>query len=68
MLAAWQEFQSEYTDIKTDMSLSDEERLERLSLLEEQYGEYINGLAQQNTDIRVNLAGSAVDDLANLYS
>ena len=68
MLSAWQEFQSEYTDIKTDMSLSDEERLERLSLLEEQYGEYINGLAQQNTDIRVNLAGSAVNDLANLYS
>ena len=67
MLAAWQEFQSEYTDIKTDMSLSDEERLERLALLEEQYGEYINGLAQQNTDIRVNLAGSAVNDLANLY-
>lgn len=68
MLAAWQEFQSEYTDIKTDMSLSDEERLERLALLEEQYGEYINGLAQQNTDIRVNLAGSAVNDLANLYA
>ena len=67
MLAAWQEFQSEYTDIKTDMSLSDEERLERLRLLEQQYGEYINGLAQQNTDIRVNLAGSAVNDLANLY-
>lgn len=68
MLAAWQEFQSEYTDIKTDMSLSDEERLERLALLEEQYGEYINGLAQQNTDIRVNLAGSAINDLANLYA
>ena len=67
MLSAWQEFQSEYKDIKTDMSLSDEERLERLALLEEQYGEYINGLAQQNTDIRVNLAGSAVNDLANLY-
>ena len=68
MLSAWQEFQSEYTDIKTDMSLSDEERLERLALLEEQYGEYINGLAQQNTNIRVNLAGSAVNDLANLYA
>jgi hypothetical protein len=34
MLSAWQEFQSEYKDIKTDMSLTDEERLERLALLE----------------------------------
>ena len=44
-----------------------EERQERELLLREQYGELINGLVEQNEDIRTNLHESAFTELADLY-
>ena len=67
ILAAWKDFQSEYKDILEDTSFSEEERVERLALLREQYGEYINDKTAENIVIRNNLMESAFTDLALLY-
>jgi hypothetical protein len=44
-----------------------EARAERELLLQEQYGDLINGLTEQNTTIRSNLYDSAFEDLSRLY-
>ena len=67
MLAAWRDFQSEYKDILMDTSLTEEERVERLSLLREQYGEYINDKTAENLIVRGNLMESAFADIAAIY-
>ena len=67
MLSAWEEFQEKYKEIQLDVSLTDEERLQRLRLLEDQYGEYINGKTQENLVIRNNLKESAFKDMEYLY-
>ena len=67
MLAAWKDFQSQYKDIVEDVSLSEEERVAKLALLREQYGEYINDKTAENAVIRGNLMQSAFADLALLY-
>ncbi|MGN0992888.1 MAG: hypothetical protein ACI4PE_03110 [Bacilli bacterium] len=45
-----------------------EKRAERELLLNEQYGELINGLVEQNETIRLNLHESAFTELADLYN
>jgi hypothetical protein len=67
VLAAWQDFQSEYKDIITDLSLTEEDRVNKLKLLREQYGKYINNKTAENAVIRVNLMDSAFADLAAIY-
>ena len=67
MLSAWKEFQSEYKDIITDTALSEQQRVEKMVLLREQYGEYINDKTAENMNIRNNLMESAFADLAALY-
>jgi hypothetical protein len=67
MLGAWQDFQSDYKDIVLDISLTEEERVERLALLREQYGEYINGKTAENEVIRQNLTSSAFMNIASMY-
>lgn len=44
-----------------------QERAERELLLQEQYGELINGLVEQNSQVRTNLQESAFEDLSRLY-
>ena len=44
-----------------------QERAERELLLQEQYGELINGLVEQNSQVRLNLQESAFEDLSRLY-
>ena len=61
------EFQQKYTEIMSDMSLTDEERQERVKLLQEQYGELINGLVEQNETIKQNLHESTFMALEGLY-
>ena len=41
--------------------------MERLALLDQEYGEYMNNLHKQNADIRNNLEDSAFGELASLY-
>ena len=67
MLSAWKDFQSEYKDIMLDTSLSDEERIAKLQLLQDEYGEYINGKTEENSQIQTNLANSAFDAIDLLY-
>lgn len=62
------EFQQKYADIMSDMSLTDEERQERAKLLQEQYGELINGLVEQNETIKQNLHESTFMALEGLYA
>ena len=38
MLSAWKDFQSDYKDILEDTSLAEQDKIEKLSLLREQYG------------------------------
>jgi len=68
MLAAWRDFQSKYKDIVTDTSLTEEERIRELTLLREEYGEFINNKTQQNLDVRKNLTESAFNDIAAIYN
>lgn len=68
MLSAWRDFQSDYKDILEDTSLAEQERIERLALLREQYGEYINDKTAENLVVRNNLMESAFADLAALYN
>ena len=68
MLAAWKDFQSEYKEILEDTSLAEEERIERLALLRDEYGEYINDKTAQNVEARQNLMESAFADMAALYN
>ena len=67
MLAAWKDFQADYKDIINDMSLTEEERVARLALLREEYGEYINNKTAENLVIRNNLMESAFNDIALMY-
>ena len=67
MLAAWKDFQSKYKDIVADTSLTEEERIRQLSLLREEYADFINNKTQQNLDVRKNLTESAFNDIAAIY-
>lgn len=62
----WEEFQEKMAEAA--MINDPEERQERELLLREQYGELINGLVEQNEDIRLNLHESAFTELADLYN
>lgn len=44
-----------------------QQRAERELLIQQQYGDLINSLTEQNTTIRTNLYDSAFEDLARLY-
>ena len=68
MLSAWKDFQSEYKEILEDTSLAEEERIEKLALLRDEYGEYINDKTLQNVEARQNLLESAFADIAALYN
>lgn len=68
ILAAWKDFQSEYKEIIEDASLTEEDRVARLALLREEYGEYINDKTAENLVIRNNLMESAFMDIAALYN
>ena len=67
MLAAWEEFKEKYIEIQTDVSLTDQQRIERTALLQEQYGEYINGKTQENAVVRNNLRESAFKSMEQMY-
>ena len=67
ILSAWKDFQQEYKDIVLDTSLTEEERVEKIALLRDQYGEYINSKLSENKNIRGNLMDSAFEDYAKLY-
>ena len=61
----WNEFQEKMAEAA---QINDPEaRAERELLIQEQYGDLINGLVEQNETIRGNLYDSAFDDLARLY-
>lgn len=44
-----------------------QERAERELLLQDEYGKLINGLVEQNSQVRLNLQESAFEDLSRLY-
>jgi len=68
MLQAWKDFQEEYKEILTDTALTEQERVERLALLRDEYGQYINDKTEENLNIRNNLRESAFADIAALYN
>ena len=68
MLSLWKEFQEKYKEITLDTSLTEEERVERLAKLRQQYGELINDKLAQNLDVRNNLMKSAFASYASLYN
>lgn len=63
----YSEFQQKLLELYSDQTLADEEREEKKKLLVEQYGKLINGLVEQNEEIRLNLQESAFQELANMY-
>ena len=63
--SVWVEYQEKMAEAA---QINDpEERAQREALLQEQYGELINGLVEQNETIRLNLHESAFTELAELY-
>lgn len=63
--SVWAEYQEKMAEAA---QINDpEERAQREALLQEQYGELINGLVEQNETIRLNLHESAFTELAELY-
>ena len=65
ILDTWTEYQEKMAEAA---QINDPElRAERELLLQEQYGELINGLVEQNETVRVNLHESGFNELADLY-
>ena len=63
--SVWEEFQEKMAEAA---QINDPEaRAEKELLLKEQYGELINGLVEQNEDIRNNIYESTFLELADLY-
>ena len=65
LYAAYEEYQQKMFEAA---QINDpDERAQKELLINEQYGELINGLVEQNQTIRSNLHESAFDELARLY-
>ena len=65
ILDVWKEFQEK---MKEAAQINDpKERAERELLIQEEYGEAINSLIDQNQDAKLNLYNSAFEDLSRLY-
>lgn len=63
--SVWVEYQEKMAEAA---QINDpEKRAQKEALLQEQYGELINGLVEQNETIRLNLHESAFTELAELY-
>lgn len=68
MYSVWSEFQEKIAQAYKDYADDQDALQEHITLLQEQYGEKINYLTEQNLNIRTNLTDSAFNDLANLYN
>lgn len=68
MYSTWNEFQEKIAQAYKDYADDQDALQEHIALLQEQYGEKINYLTEQNLSIRGNLTESAFNDLANLYN
>lgn len=68
MYSIWNEFQEKIAQAYKDYADDQDALQEHIALLQEQYGEKINYLTEQNLNIRTNLTESAFNDLANLYN
>lgn len=67
LLDLQQKYTERLKEIYADVTLSDEEREEKIKLLKETYGEDINNLVAANEEIRKNLQQSTFDSLEMLY-
>ena len=63
----WEEMQSKIYDIYQDTTLSEEQRNQKIALLQEQYGELINGIVAENEVIKLNLQESTYIELNRMY-
>ena len=64
---AWEEMQSKIYDIYQDTTLSEEQRNQKIALLQEQYGELINSIVAENEVIKLNLQESTYIELNRMY-
>ena len=63
----WEEMQSKIYAIYQDTTLSEEQRNQKIALLQEQYGELINGIVAENEVIKLNLQESTYIELNRMY-
>ena len=68
MYSTWDEFQSKIAEAYKTYANDQDALQQHIMLLQEQYGERINYLTEQNLNLRNNVTESAFDDLANLYA
>jgi len=68
MLTAWKDFQAQYSEISSDISLTDAERTKKQKLLQEKWSEYINNKQKENYNIQKNLMSSAFEEYNTLYT
>lgn len=66
-IAMTQQYYQKLAELAADQELSEEAKLEKRLLLEQQYSEYILFMAQQVSNVRVNLMDSVFQDFAYLY-
>lgn len=67
-VAIYKDMRAKITEIQNDENLSEEQKIERIELIRKQAEENMTFYAQQNTDIRKNLAASAVDSLGDNFN
>ena len=67
MFSAWKEFLAERREIIEDDNLNQQQKIEKIALLEQAYGEIINNLTEENGTIRANLTQSAFNEIAKIY-
>lgn len=65
--ATYQEYMTKRKEIMEDATLSDEERYQKLTLLDETYQELLNNYLVENLDIRQHLLESAVQANNGIY-
>ena len=65
--SVWNEFQEKIADAYKTYADDQDALTEHIALLQEEYGERINALTEENLTIRDNLTNSAFMELANYY-
>lgn len=68
MYSTWNEFQQKIAEAYKTYANDQDALNEHIALLQQQYGEKINFLTEQNLSIRNNLTNSAFEELANMYN
>ena len=67
LISLYEEWQQKLAEIDKDITLTAEEQAERRTLINQYYGNIINGILNENLNVRNLMMGDAFDIYGNLY-